>query len=281
MSRILVTGAAGQVGRALLAAVGPARDVTGFTSAQWDITDPGAASGRLRDADVLVNCAAYTNVDAAATDPDTAFAVNAAGPGHLAGACVLAGARLIHISTDYVFGGGPRPPAPYEPTDATAPMQVYGAGKLAGETAVLGTLPTATVVRTAWVYTGHRGGTDFVSVMRARAEAGAKVQVVDDQIGSPTYVADLVDALLHIVDAGVTAPIVHAANAGAVSRWEQARAVYTECGADPDLVEPVPGADYPRPAPRPSYSVLGARESTAAGLPPLRDWRAGLAAALR
>ena len=167
MSRILVTGAAGQVGRALLAAVGPARDVTGFTSAQWDITDPGAASGRLRDGDVLVNCAAYTNVEAAETDPDTAFAVNAAGPGHLAGACVLAGARLIHISTDYVFGGGPRPPAPYEPTDATAPMQVYGAGKLAGETAVLGTLPTATVVRTAWVYTGHRGGTDFVSVMRA------------------------------------------------------------------------------------------------------------------
>lgn len=277
--RILVTGAAGQVGRALVgAAVG--RTVTGFTSGQWDITDAAAARELIEPGDVVVNCAAYTDVDGAESEPERAFAVNAEAPGYLAAACAAVGARLIHLSTDYVFGGPPARQRPYEPDDAPSPLSVYGRSKLAGERAVLAALPGARIVRTAWVYTGDEDGRDFVSVMRARAIAGEASDVVDDQVGSPTYSKDLVTALLTIVDLDVSAPIVHAANAGAVSRYRQARAVYAAMGADPGLVHPVHSGDHPRPAPRPSYSALGSHQSEQAGLTRLRDWRAALDDAL-
>lgn len=274
-ARILVTGAAGQLGRALLAAANRP-DVIGFTSTEWDITDPDAAARHIRPGDVVVNCAALTDVDGCESDPERAERVNAAGPGRLAEACAAVGARLIHISTDYVFGADPDRDRPYEPSDEPAPISVYGASKLAGERAVLEALPEATVVRTAWVYTGDRGGRDFVSVMRDRAQRGQTVRVVDDQIGSPTYAKDLAGALLVIIGAGVGAPIVHAANNGAVSRYRQARAVYAAIGVDPGLVEPVSSADVPRLAPRPAYSALGSYESEEAGLTRLRDWRAAL-----
>ncbi|BBN49726.1 hypothetical protein JPH1_42010 [Mycobacterium avium subsp. hominissuis] len=135
------------------------------------------------------------------------------------------------------------------------------------------------VVRTAWVYTGGTGK-DFVAVMRRLAAGEGPVQVVDDQIGSPTYVGDLAAALLQIVDDRVPGPVLHAANEGAVSRFEQARAVFEECGADPARVRPVGTEHFPRPAPRPTYSALGSRESAAAGLRPLRPWRPALVAAL-
>jgi dTDP-4-dehydrorhamnose reductase len=279
LARIVVTGAAGQVGRALVrAAVG--RSVTGFTSAEWDITDPAAARDLIEPGDVLINCAAFTDVDGAEAHPERAHAVNATGPEHLATACAAVGARLIHISTDYVFGGAPGRDRPYEPDDQPAPLSVYGRTKLDGERAVLAACPQARIVRTAWVYTGDDGGRDFVSVMRARARAGEVSEVVDDQIGSPTYVRDLVTALLTIVDLDVTMPIVHAANAGAVSRYRQARAVYAAAGADPKLVRPVPSARHPRPAARPGYSALGSVLSERAGLTRLRDWRAALDDAL-
>ncbi|RRR48629.1 dTDP-4-dehydrorhamnose reductase [Mycolicibacter terrae] len=282
--RIVITGAGGQVGTFLAARAAEAgRDVLALTSAQCDITDPDAVDAvDLRANDVLVNCAAYTNVDAAETDPDRAHAVNAAGPGHLAAACARAGARLIHISTDYVFDGdfGGAPPRPYEPGDATRPLSVYGRSKLAGENAVLGASPDALVVRTAWVYTGTAGGTDFVAVMRGRAAGDSTVEVVDDQIGSPTYAGDLVEALLALAQAWPTARVLHAANAGAASRYEQARAVFSALGADPHRVLPVSSAAPPRPAARPAYSALSGVESARAGLAPLRSWRDALAAAL-
>lgn len=274
-ARILVTGAAGQVGQALLAAAnGP--DVTGYTSGQWDITDPDAAERHIAAGDIVVNCAALTDVDGCESDPERAQRVNADGPARLAAACADVGARLIHISTDYVFGADAGRDRPYEPSDVPEPISVYGASKLAGERAVLAALPDATVVRTAWVYTGGRGGSDFVSVMRDRAQRGQTVRVVDDQIGSPTYAKDLAVALLMIIGAGVSAPILHAANNGAVSRYRQARAVYAAMGVDPGLVEPVASADVPRLARRPAYSALGSYESEEAGFTRLRDWRAAL-----
>lgn len=283
--RIVITGAGGQVGSflAVRAAEAGHRDVVGLTSAQCDITDPAAVEAiGLRPGDVLINCAAYTAVDAAETDADRAHAVNAAGPGHLATACARAGARLIHISTDYVFDGdfGGAPPRPYEPGDATRPLSVYGRTKLAGENAVLGVCPDAVVVRTAWVYTGAAGGSDFVAVMRERAAGASTVQVVDDQIGSPTYVGDLADALLALVQAWPAARVLHAANRGAASRYEQARAVFAALGADPHRVLPVSSAAHPRPAARPAYSALSGVESARAGLAPLRPWSDALAAAL-
>ncbi|OBA83151.1 dTDP-4-dehydrorhamnose reductase [Mycobacterium sp. 1164966.3] len=280
--RLVITGAGGQLGSRLAArAADQSRDVVALTSSQWDVTDAGAAQRFVQRGDVVVNCAAYTNVDAAESDEAGAFAVNAEAPEHIARACARAGARLIHISTDFVFGALPSgvDPHPYEPSDDTAPQGVYACSKLAGEKAVLAALPDAIVVRTAWLYTGGTGK-DFVAVMRRLAAGDGPVDVVDDQIGSPTYVADLADALLEVADGRARGPILHAANQGAVSRFEQTRAVFEECGADPQRVRPVSTAQFPRPAPRPYYSALGSRQSAEAGLTPLRPWRSALIAAL-
>src|ERR1700740_3444410 len=201
-NRIVIAGAGGQTGSCLAAeAVRRGRDVLALTSSQWDITDPQAAEQIVQTGDVVINCAAYTNVDAAEGDEERAYTVNAAGPGHIARACARVGARLIHISTDYVFSGdfGGSAPRPYEPGDATAPLSVYGQSKLSGEQAVLAASPEAVVVRTAWVYTGG-SGKDFVATMRKLAAGDRTVEVVADQIGSPTYVADLVAALLEVAD---------------------------------------------------------------------------------
>jgi len=229
----------------------------------------------------VINCAAVTAVDAAQADPARAHAVNAAGPGHLAAACARVGAVLIHLSTDYVFSGdfGGLPPRPYDIDDPTHPLSVYGRTKLAGEQAVLAADAEAYVVRTAWVYEGAEGS-DFVAVMRRKAAGDEPVEVVADQIGSPTYAGDLVDALFEIAGGGVTGRLLHAANSGPASRFELASAVFETVGADPQRVHPVTGDRHPRPAPRPAYSALAAQGSTAAGLTPLRPWREALASAL-
>ncbi len=281
-NRIVIAGAGGQAGSCLAAeAVRRGRDVLALTSSQWDITDPQAARQIVQAGDVVVNCAAYTNVDDAEADQARAHAVNAAGPEYLAQACARAGARMVHISTDYVFSGdfGHAAPHPYEPGDETRPLSVYGQTKLFGERAVLAALPGAVVVRTAWVYTGG-SGKDFVAAMRKLAAGDRVVEVVDDQTGSPTYVADLVAALLEVADGQVQARLVHAANAGEVSRFGQARAVFEGVGADPARVVPVTSDHNPRPAHRPPYSALSGRRSQDAGLSPLRPWRTALEAAL-
>jgi dTDP-4-dehydrorhamnose reductase len=275
---MVITGAGGQVG-GFLAGEAASRGyyVAALTRRDFDITDEAAADRVVRAGDVVVNCAAMTNVDAAEADPDGAHLINAVGPGNLARACARAGARLVHVSTDYVFSGDHD--RPYEIADATGPLSVYGRTKLDGEHAVLSALPDAHVVRTSWVYTGG-DGTDFVAVMRRLAATDRVIDVVDDQTGAPTYARDLVAALLEIVAGDIRAPILHAANVGAVSRFEQARAVFDELGADPDRVRPVSTAAVPRPAHRPVYSVLSMVDSTRAGLTALRPWREALAEAL-
>jgi dTDP-4-dehydrorhamnose reductase len=279
-SRIVIAGAGGQVGSFLAAvASGQGRDVLALTSSQWDIADPQRADEIVQAGDVVINCAAYTAVDDAERDRDRAHAINAAGPDYIARACARAGAQMVHISTDYVFDGSAS--HPYEPGDDTRPLSVYGQTKLAGELAVLAALPGAVVVRTAWVYTGGNGK-DFVAAMRRLAAGDQVVDMVDDQTGSPTYTADLVCALLEVADGRVHAPngIVHAANAGAVTRYGQTRAVFEILGADPERVRPVSSDHNPRPAARPSYSALSGRQSQEAGLSPLRPWREALAEAL-
>jgi len=276
---MVITGAGGQVGRLLAGtARGRGFDVTALTRADLDITDAAAVRGHVRPGDLVVNCAAFTNVDAAEAEPAAAHAINAVGPGVLAAACGSVGAGLVHISTDYVFPG--EAGRTYDVGDPTGPVGVYGATKLAGEQAVLEVLAEAYVVRTSWVYTGG-AGSDFVAVMRRLATTTDRVlEVVDDQTGSPTYARDLVSALLEIAAGGVRGPILHAANAGAVSRYEQARAVFAELGADPERVRPVGTDAVPRPARRPVCSALSMAASVRAGLTPLRPWRAALAEAL-
>lgn len=278
--RILVTGSAGQLGRAVLANL-QSRDVAarGVGSAELDITNADQVAAVLGEfaPDVVVNCAAYTAVDDAETDEETARRVNADGPANLARATAASGIRLIHVSTDYVFDGSGQ--APYPADAPTAPRSAYGRTKLAGEEAVRGLDPAAHIVRTAWVYTGE--GTDFVATMRRLERERETVNVVDDQRGSPTYAPDLAAGLVELAlsgqDRGLT---LHATNAGEATWFDLARAVFAGVGADPERVRPCTSAEFPRPAPRPAYSVLSAREWAAAGLTPLRDWTIALEEAL-
>ncbi|WP_084515142.1 dTDP-4-dehydrorhamnose reductase [Nocardia acidivorans] len=278
-ARLVVTGAHGQLGRALLALAPGSR---GYGRAELDITDADAVRAVVNPGDVLVNCAAYTAVDRAESEEAAAFAVNATGPAVLARVCAEAGARLVTVSTDYVFPGTAA--QPYEPTDPTGPSTVYGRSKLAGEQAVLELDPNARIVRTAWVYTGQ--GTDFVATMRRLEGERETVNVVADQLGSPTYAVDLAAGLLELAGrpgapgSPAMPRILHATNAGQASWFELARAVFAGIGADPNRVLPCGTADFPRPAPRPAYSVLSGKSWAAAGLTPLRDWRAALNDAL-
>ncbi|WP_040797970.1 dTDP-4-dehydrorhamnose reductase [Nocardia higoensis] len=272
-ARLVVTGAGGQVGRQLTRL---APHAFGYTRAQLDITDADAVRAVLAPGDVVVNCAAYTAVDRAESEPGAAFAINGTGPAVLAAACAEAGAHLIHLSTDYVFAG--EHDTPYETDDDTGPATVYGRSKLAGERAVLELAPAAHVVRTAWVYTGDSG--DFVATMRRLESERPTVDVVDDQIGSPTFAADLAAGLLELAATPTAPRILHATNAGTASWFDLARAVFAELGADPERVRPCDSTAFPRPAARPAYSVLSGRAWRAAGLTPLRDWREALHAAL-
>jgi dTDP-4-dehydrorhamnose reductase len=245
-------------------------------SAECDITDPDAVAAAVRAGDVVINCAAYTAVDRAESETDAAFAVNEVGPRTLARRCAEVGARLIHVSTDFVFDGTAT--APYDVDDATAPVNVYGRSKLAGEAAVHTALPDARIVRTAWVYSGT--ATDFVATMLRKERDSGPVTVVDDRFGSPTYAGDLAAGLLELAGLPDAPGLLHAAGAGTASWFELARAVFAEVGGDPERVRPCRGADYPTVAARPDYSVLSGRAWRAAGLTPLPPWRDGLRRAL-
>jgi dTDP-4-dehydrorhamnose reductase len=278
LARIVITGAGGQVG-SFLAGEAARRGfaVSALTHAQWDITDAKAAERFVDESDLVVNCAAVAGVDVAEADPDTAYAINATGAENVAHACARVGAALVHLSTDYVFSGEQR--HPYEVGDDTAPVGVYGRSKLAGELAVLTAMPDAHIVRTSWVYTGGAGN-DFVAGLRRLAGTEGTADAVDDQVGSPTYVRDLADAVLEIGEGRIREPILHVANAGACTRFEMAQAVFEQLGADPQRIRPVSTAQAGRPARRPAYSALSMAMSVRAGLTPPRPWREALTEAL-
>jgi dTDP-4-dehydrorhamnose reductase len=288
MTSVLITGARGQLGSDLVQAAAAAGiPAQAFGSRELDITDPeavdGALTGFARAATgddvtgraVVINAAAYTAVDDAEADPDAAYAVNAAGPTHLAHAAARLGLGLIQVSTDYVFPGDAA--QPYEVDDPTGPHSVYGASKLAGEHAVLEGYPEAHVVRTAWVW-GATGG-NFVKTMAKLESARPTLSVVDDQRGTPTYSADLAGGLLELAAADLPGGVLHLTNAGETTWFGFARAIFLELGADPERVQPTTTAAFPRPAPRPAYSVLSPRAWVDAGLTPLRPWQAALSAA--
>lgn len=287
-----LVGAGGQLGTALTARAPGGIELIAHPSSRLNVADADSvrtALAGLAPGDVVLNAAAYTDVDGAQTDRDAAFAVNADGPGLLAAATAAAGARLIHVSTDYVFAPEPGHAEPLEPDDldpAAAPATVYGASKLAGERSALAADPATTVVRTAWVYTGGPQSADFVGTMRRLEASRPEISVVDDQRGCPTYVADLADGLWELVAQTGAEPertagaVLHATGGGEATWYDLARAVFAGVGADPDRVRPCTTADFPRPAPRPAFSVLSGRSWERAGLAPLRDWRAALNDAL-
>lgn len=279
--RVLITGAAGQLGTDLLQTCALAGDeVIGADRDTLDVADRDAVFGAITmlRPDVVVNCAAWTAVDACESDPDKAFALNALAVRALVEGCSHVGARLVQISTDYVFDG--TLDRPYNEWDATAPRSVYGASKLAGEreASVLGS--AALVVRTSWVC--GRNGSNMVKTIMTLARERPELTFVDDQIGHPTFTSDLAPMIRRLA-VERRSGIHHVTNQGAVSWYEFAREVVAAMGKDPGIVRAISTVELqpPRPAPRPANSVLDNAVLRLSGVPLLRDFREPLAETVR
>jgi dTDP-4-dehydrorhamnose reductase len=271
--RILVTGAAGMLGLDVCAAATDAGyDVRGLPRAELDITDAAcvdAVVSRLRP-DAVINCAAWTDVDGAESAYDAALEVNGAGAGFVARAAAACGARVVHVSSDYVFSGDKR--SPYVESDQTGPLSAYGRSKLAGEQAVAGAAPDShTIVRSSWLF--GTGGKCFPKTILRLAAERDSISVVDDQLGCPTFTRHLAGALVALCSDFVPG-IVHVAGGDECTWFQFAEAIVSSARVE---CEVLPGrtGDLERPAPRPAYSVL--RTERGSSVPSLPDWREGLA----
>lgn len=277
---LLVIGKTGQVARALAYRAADRRiEIERLGRPEFDLEAVDANAIASRRPRVVINAAAYTAVDKAENDADRAFKINAGGPEAVARAAVTAGARVIHVSTDYVFAGDKA--GAYVETDETGPTGVYGRTKLQGESAVLRADPRAVVVRTAWVYDAT--GANFVRTMLRLAKTRPEISVVADQVGCPTYAPDLADALLAIAETSGPAGIYHAAGTGSVSWAEFAEEVFTQAaarGGPSARVLPIPTSAYPTQARRPANSRLDCSKLDRDYSIRLRPWREALGACL-
>ena len=270
--KLLVTGAGGMLGGAVVQrAVALGHDVHAATRAELDVTDRAAAHRLLHEVcpTAVVHCAAYTDVDGAESQWRVAEAVNARGAGHVATAAEEVGARIVHVSTDYVFDGSKR--EPWVESDPVAPLGVYGETKLAGEQLVAAANPAHVIVRTAWLY--GAGGRNFVDTMLALGLEREEVSVVTDQIGCPTWTGHLAGALVELAERPQETGIHHIAGAGQCSWNELALEIFERAGVDCRVL-PATSDQFPRPARRPAYSVLGSERPEPVVLPP---WGQGLA----
>jgi dTDP-4-dehydrorhamnose reductase len=281
-TRWLVTGAAGMLGRDLVDVLtARGAPVTALARADLDVTDAAAVKAAVAGHDVVVHAAAWTDVDGAEAHERDATAVNGGGTRLVAAACADTGARLLHVSTDYVFPGSAT--APYPEDAPTDPVNAYGRSKLAGERAVAELLPAAGyVVRTAWLYGAH--GRNFVTTMLRLAGERDTLDVVDDQRGQPTWSGALAARLVDLGTAAVAdrapAGVYHGTASGETTWCGLARAIFAGAGLDPARVRPTTSEAFVRPARRPAYSVLGHARWAAAGLPPMAHWQAMLTEAL-
>jgi len=277
--RIMITGAGGQVGQALLAATPTGMSTIALLHNQLDIADQSAVDTIVRECapDAIVNAAAYTAVDRAETETEAAKRINGDGPRFLAAAASKYGARLLHISTDFVFDGTSS--TPYRPDSPTNPLSAYGKTKRAGEEHVLRELPDRSViVRTAWVYAAL--GANFLRTMLRLMAANGAVRVVADQVGTPTSAAAVADVLWKLVERPEVRGIHHWTDAGVASWYDFAVAIAEEAATrsllSPDVtVTPITTAEYPTPARRPAYSVLDKRSLSQLGIAPVH-WRSRL-----
>jgi dTDP-4-dehydrorhamnose reductase len=283
--KVLITGANGQVGRALLKSVPVAVNAVGLARTDLDIGDADAVMSAIRSQrpDLIVNAGAYTAVDKAESEPQAAERANTIGPRNLAAAAAATGARLLHISTDFVFDGlASRPYATDAPTN---PQSVYGRTKQGGEEAVSSTLPDRSVIlRTAWVYSAD--GANFVRTMLRLMTAKGAVRVVADQVGTPTAAGSVADAIWALAARPDVTGIQHWTDAGVASWYDFAVAIAEEAAVLGLLpaqarVDPIATEEYPTPARRPGYSVLDKRSLLAKLSLPSRHWRVSLRAVLR
>lgn len=279
MTRYLIAGAGGMLGTALRAVLaGRGLLFVAPPEREFDITDERSVRETVRafqaqaagESGVLINAAAYTNVERAEDEPELAHRVNAEGPRLLAEAAGDAGLGFVHVSTDFVFDG--RKTAPYVETDEPNPCSVYGASKLAGERAVVAAHPDALIVRTAWAF--GPSGVNFPAKILGLASRMPELKVVTDEVGSPTYTVDLADGLVSLAESGAHG-MFHLAGAGSCSRFELARAVLELSGL-PNTLVPVTAAEFPAKACRPANSVLDCGKAAAFGVV-MRPWREALA----
>jgi len=279
--RIAVLGSQGQLGRDLVPRL--RGEVVPLTRADIDLAKPAGIAATLAAVKpaVLMNCAAYNFVDQAETEPEAAMAVNGWGVRALALACRDANVKLVHFSTDYVFGLDSTRSTPFAETDAPGPASVYGISKLAGEYATLAADPRHLAIRTCGLYgvwgSGGKGG-NFVETMLKIAGDGKPLKVVNDQFCTPSYTADVAAAAAALIERDA-AGLFHVTNAGSASWHEFAASIFEQAGVKADL-SPTTSAEFKRPAKRPPYSVLSCEKLAAAGVPAPRPWRDALAAYL-
>jgi dTDP-4-dehydrorhamnose reductase len=270
--KLLVTGAAGMLGRDVLLAAGNAgHDVVGYGRAELDVTNPATLARRfdLERPDVVINCAAWTDVDGAEQAEEQAFAVNGSGAGNVAAAAAEIEARILHVSTDYVFDGAKG--APYVESDQPAPLGAYGRTKLAGEEAVAAANKRHFIVRSAGLY--GLGGRNFVETMLRLSESQNEVTVVRDQIGSPTYTWHLAYGIVRLIE-GIEYGIHHMAAAGQCSWYEFAREIFEQAEVECKVLS-ITSEEFGAPAPRPAFSALVSQREHAIRLPAWRDGLAG------
>ena len=272
VSRILVVGAGGMLGHDLISGL-DGHDVTGLTRSELDITDKAATMAALEGFDVVINAAAFTAVDDAQENKDLAFAINADGARNLAKACRKAGAILVQVSTDYVFDGESR--TPYPEDAAPNPRSVYGASKWAGEQAVLQEHPEGSlIVRTSWLYGTH--GNSFPRTILRAGLHRETLDVVDDQRGQPTWTMDVAVIIKNLINQGITSGIFHATNSGSTTWHGFATKLFELAGWDPARLRTSSTEAFPRPAPRPAWSVLGHKNWAEHGIPSPRIWEVAL-----
>jgi dTDP-4-dehydrorhamnose reductase len=278
--KVLVTGAHGQVSQAVIAGAPDAAELKAVGRAELDISDDRAVAALVAESrpDLIVNGAAYTAVDRAESEPEHAARVNDIGAANLARAAAASGARLIHLSTDFVFDGSSS--KPYLPDDPPNPVSVYGATKLAGERSVRALLPDASVIlRTAWVYDAT--GKNFLRTMLRLMKERGTVRVVADQVGTPTAAHSIAQVIWAIAAHPGIAGVFHWTDAGVASWYDFAVAIAEESGlaanqSNPVTVVPIETKDYPTPARRPRFSVLDKTATTSALGIEARHWRQNL-----
>jgi dTDP-4-dehydrorhamnose reductase len=274
--RILVTGGSGQLGIELLPRLSKLGPVLSPGHLELDLTSDATIERIIACRPThVIHAAAATDVERCELEPAWAHAVNADGTRRVAEACKAVGAWLLYVSTDYVFDGTKR--TPYVEADPPAPLNVYGRSKLAGEVHMQAIVARWAIVRTAWVY-GHVGRS-FVATILQRLQAGARLTVVTDQVGSPTYAADLAEGIMRLVEGECTG-ILHLTNSGSCSWFTLAQAIACEVGVDPTYIAPITSEKLALRARRPAYSVLANAAWKALGLSPLRPWDVALRARL-
>jgi dTDP-4-dehydrorhamnose reductase len=269
--KLLVLGAGGMLGHDVVRAAAEANlDVVGLSHSELDVADAGAVASALSEQrpDAVVNCAAYTDVDGAESEPELAMSVNGDAAGQVARAAAAVEARVVYVSSDYVFDGAKG--APYIESDAPNPLSAYGRSKLAGEQATIAGNERHFVVRSSWLFGAH--GRNFVGTMLGLGQELDEVVVVRDQVGCPTYTGHVSDAFVQLFDRDEYG-IHHIAGGGHCSWYEFAEEIFKQAGVECRVLS-CTTEEFPRPAPRPAYSVLGTERERALYLP---DWREGLA----